>query len=35
MREISSALEQGAVDDYLSPAYHNHRAYELTAVAAG
>jgi nucleoside-diphosphate-sugar epimerase len=35
MREISNALEQGAVDDYLSPAYHNHRASELTAVAAG
>ena len=35
MREISTALEQGAVEDYLAPAYHNHRASELTAVAAG
>ncbi|MEZ5391521.1 MAG: SDR family oxidoreductase [Bryobacterales bacterium] len=35
MREIAAALEQGAVEDYLAPAYHNHRASELSAVAAG
>jgi nucleoside-diphosphate-sugar epimerase len=35
MQEISAALERGAVEDYLAPAYHNHRASELTAVAAG
>jgi nucleoside-diphosphate-sugar epimerase len=34
MREITNALERGAVDDYLAPAYHNHRAAELAAVAA-
>ncbi len=35
MREISNELAQGAVHDYLAPAYHNHRASEVTAVAAG
>ena len=34
MREISDALESGAVRDYLAPAYHNHRASELVAVPA-
>ncbi len=35
MREITDALEQGAVDDYMAPVYHNHRAAEVAAVAAG
>ena len=35
MQEISAVLERGDVEDYLAPAYHNHRASELTAVAAG
>lgn len=35
MREITDALERGAVEDYLAPVYHNHRASEVAAVAAG
>ena len=35
MREIAAALEQGEVEDYLDAAYHNHRASERSAVAAG
>jgi len=35
MREITDALERGVVEDYMAPVYHNHRASELAAVAAG